>query len=70
MNPLLLTVNVFPLARLMLASENVPSPAVVLFCPASDTLAPLKGCRVAAASNPPAHRQPAGQGLQIHGEDR
>ena len=52
-NPLLLTVNVFPLAKLMFASENVPSPAVVVFCPASKTLAPLKSCRVAAARTLP-----------------
>jgi hypothetical protein len=37
----------------MFTRENVPSPAVLVFCPASDTLAPLKGCRVAAASTLP-----------------
>jgi hypothetical protein len=58
MNPLLLTANVFPLARLMFASENVPSPAVLVFCPASETLAPLKGCRVAAASTLPLTASP------------
>ncbi len=52
-NPLWLTVNVFPLARLMFARENVPSPAVVVFSPASDTLAPLKGWRVAPVSTRP-----------------
>jgi hypothetical protein len=52
-NPLLLTVSVLPLARTTPDRVKVPSPAVVVFCPPSDTAAPLMVAPLAAARTRP-----------------